>query len=141
MLFRLSHNEISLTIPLCANITSMKFLHLESNELTGPIPHVLSKVTSLVTLNLRDKKLSGPIPPWISLLSQLRVLLLKGNQLEDSIPLHLCQLKSISILDLSHNHLSGTIPSCLDNTTFGRKAPFMDDTLWLDLWFLRNIFI
>ncbi|KAL6331141.1 hypothetical protein AAG906_009569 [Vitis piasezkii] len=103
-------------------------LHLESNELTGPIPHVLAEATSLVTLNLRDNKLSSPIPPWISLLSKLRVLLLKGNQLEDSIPLHLCQLKSIGILDLSHNHLSGSIPPCLDNITFGRGVALMDDT-------------
>lgn len=123
----LSHNKIGPTLPPCANLTKMKFLHLESNKLTGHIPNVLSEATSLVTLNLRDNTLSGPIPPWISLLSKLRVLLLKGNQFEDSIPLHLCQLKSISILDLSHNHLSGRIPLCLDNITFGREAPLMDD--------------
>ncbi|KAJ9688740.1 hypothetical protein PVL29_014407 [Vitis rotundifolia] len=128
----LSHNKIGPTLPPCANLTHMKFLHLESNELTGPIPHVLAEATSLVTLNLRDNKLSSPIPPWISLLSSLRALLLKGNQLEDSIPLHLCQLKSISILDLSHNHLSGTIPFCLDNITFGREDPLMDDAFITD---------
>ncbi|XP_034699285.1 receptor-like protein 1 [Vitis riparia] len=124
----LSHNKIGPTLPPCANLTNMKFLHLESNKLTGHIPHVLSEATSLVTLDLRDNTLSGPIPLWISLLSTLRVLLLNGNQLEDSIPLHLCQLKSISILDLSHNHFSGTIPFCLDNITFGRESPLIDDT-------------
>ncbi|XP_034700181.1 receptor-like protein 1 [Vitis riparia] len=111
----------------------MKFLHLESNKLTGHIPHVLSKATSLMTLNLKDNTLSGPIPLWISLLSTLRVLLLKGNQLEDSIPLHLCQLKSIRILDLSHNHFSGIIPFCLDNITFGREASLIDDTFSTDV--------
>ncbi|KAJ9703061.1 hypothetical protein PVL29_004716 [Vitis rotundifolia] len=121
----LSHNKISTTLPPCANLTNMKFLHLESNEITRPTPHVLAEATSLVTLNLRDNKLSSPIPLWISLLSKLRVLLLKGNQLEDSIPLHLCQLKSISILDLSHNHLSESIPPCLDNDFWKRKIEFI----------------
>ncbi|XP_010656508.1 receptor-like protein 13 isoform X2 [Vitis vinifera] len=136
----LSHNKIGPTLPPCANLKKMKFLHLENNELSGPIPHVLSEATSLVTLNLRDNKLSGPIPHWISLLSKLRVLLLKGNELEDSIPLQLCQLKSVSILDLSHNHLSGTIPSCLDNITFGRKAPLMDGTFFTSAFGGTHVF-
>ena len=127
-----SHNKIGPTLPPNANLTNMKFLHWESNELIGPIPQALAKATSLVTLNLRDNKLSSPIPHWMSLLSKLRVFLLKGNQLEDSIPLHLCQLKSTNVLDLSHNHLSESIPHCLDNMTFGREVALKDDTFSMD---------
>ncbi|KAA8522976.1 hypothetical protein F0562_009399 [Nyssa sinensis] len=114
-------------MPYCVNFSSLRYLHLQDNEFTGPIPNVISRSSSLVTLDVRDNKLSGGIPSWISSFSKLRILLLKGNNLEGSIPFQLCQLNSISIMDLSHNKLFGSIPSCLSNITFGRKCA-LDDT-------------
>ncbi|KAL6331564.1 hypothetical protein AAG906_011504 [Vitis piasezkii] len=109
----LSHNKIGPNPSSLCQSNKHEVLHLESNELTGPIPHVLAEATSLFTFKIEGSSL-------------------KGNQLEDSIPLHLCQLKSISILDLSHNRLSGSIPPCLDNITFGREVALIDDTFFMD---------
>ncbi|CAK9136484.1 unnamed protein product [Ilex paraguariensis] len=123
----LSSNNFIHSMPSCVNLSSLRYLHLQGNTLTGPLPNVLSTASSLVTLDLRDNKFSGRIPSWISLLSNLRVLLLKGNDLEGSIPFELCQLIILSIVDLSHNNLSGSIPYCLPSIPFGMKINF-DDT-------------
>ncbi|CAK9163988.1 unnamed protein product [Ilex paraguariensis] len=123
----LSSNNFIHSMPSCVNLSSLRYLHLQGNTLTGHLPNVLSTASSLVTLDLRDNKFSGRIPSWISLLSNLRVLLLKGNDLEGSIPFELCQLIILSIVDLSHNNLSGSIPYCLPSIPFGMKINF-DDT-------------
>ncbi|THG08847.1 hypothetical protein TEA_017873 [Camellia sinensis var. sinensis] len=115
----LSHNNIGPTIPPCANMLSLNYLHLQRNDFRETIPIFISKACSLVTLDMRDNKLSGGIPKRITSVSNLRILLLKGNNLDGLIPIHLCQLKNISILDLSHNHFSGSIPPCLKDITFG----------------------
>ncbi|XP_057515012.1 receptor-like protein 9a [Actinidia eriantha] len=129
----LSQNNIGPTIPPCANLSSLKYLHLHKNDFRETIPSVISKASSLITLDMRDNKLSGEIPSWIASLLNLRILLLKGNSLGGSVLIHLCQLRNISILDLSQNHFSGSIPSCLSDITFGRGRT-LDDTFlteWL----------
>ncbi|XP_058071079.1 receptor-like protein 15 [Magnolia sinica] len=118
-LLDLSQNRIFGSIPSCFNL-SLKFLHLEGNELTGLMPNALSKISSLVTLDVSHNNISGNIPNWIGAFPNLRVLLLRGNNLQGHIPMQLCQLKNVSILDISHNNLSGPIPPCFGNMTFGR---------------------
>ncbi|GFS40806.1 hypothetical protein Acr_00g0070660 [Actinidia rufa] len=134
----LSQNNIGPTIPPCANLASLKYLHLHKNDFRETIPSVISTASSLITLDMRDNKLSGEIPSWIASLLNLRILLLKGNSLGGSIPIHLCQLSNISILDLSHNHFSGSIPSCLSDITFGRGRT-LDDT-FLAKWFRESLY-
>ncbi|XP_058071090.1 receptor-like protein 1 [Magnolia sinica] len=115
----LSQNRIFGSIPSCFNL-SLRFLHLQGNELTGLIPNTSSKISSLVTIDVRQNNISGNIPNWIGVFHNLRVLLLGGNNFQGHIPKHLCELNNISILDLSHNNLSGPIPPCFCNMTFGR---------------------
>ncbi|XP_056162574.1 receptor-like protein 15 [Syzygium oleosum] len=118
----LSGNSLGPTISPCANVTSMRFLHLQGIGLAGPFPEFLSRASSIVTLDLRNNALSGEIPSWISLLSNLRVLLLKDNNFEGSIPPQICQLQDMTIVDLSYNYLFGKIPSCLKELTFGNHG-------------------
>nr|GME16120.1 probable LRR receptor-like serine/threonine-protein kinase At1g34110 [Ipomoea batatas] len=117
----LSRNKLTKTIPACLDVSSLRYLHLHGNELTGSVPKVLSGASSLVTLDMRDNNLSGRLPSWISSLSSLRFILLGGNQLEGSIPSQFCDLRNISMLDISSNNLSSFLPSCLHKVLAGSK--------------------
>ncbi|PIA28367.1 hypothetical protein AQUCO_07100033v1 [Aquilegia coerulea] len=122
----LSNNHLSGIIPSCLNLTSLKYLHLQENKFSGSIPKAILQSSNLITLDLKHNNLSGNISKWFGFLRNLRVLLLKGNRLSGSIPLQLCQLKNISLLDLSHNNLSGSIPPCFGNINFGKIVPGED---------------
>ncbi|KAI4344184.1 hypothetical protein L6164_011439 [Bauhinia variegata] len=119
----LSKNHLNGTLPSCFDMKSLRYLHLQGNQFSGPIPYVLTNSSVLLTLDLMNNKFSGEIPSWIGSFAKLRVLLLKGNTLQGPIPVDICQLKRISILDLSHNNLSGGIPSCLNVVSPGLLEP------------------
>ncbi|KAF9621619.1 hypothetical protein IFM89_024943 [Coptis chinensis] len=118
----LSKNSLEGPIPSCLDLTSLQFMHLQVNNLTGLMPEALLKSPNLMTLDLKHNNLSGSIPSWLALLSNLRIILLKGNHLSGSIPHEFCQLNKIVILDLSHNAFIGPIPPCFSNITFGKNG-------------------
>ncbi|KAF9618712.1 hypothetical protein IFM89_002407 [Coptis chinensis] len=118
----LSQNYLSGPIPSCLNLTSLRYMHLQVNNLTGLMPKGLLKSPNLKTLDLKHNNLSGSIPYWLGLLTDLRDVLLKGNHFSGSIPHEFCQLNKIAILDLSHNSFIGPIPPCFSNITFGRNG-------------------
>ncbi len=96
----LHDNQLSGTIP--ALPTSSKDLYLDNNQLSGVIPAL---PTSLQALNLYSNQLSGVIPP---LPTSLQTLNLGSNQLSGAIPALPSSLQS---LRLSNNQLSGPIPT------------------------------
>nr|XP_027096169.1 receptor like protein 21-like [Coffea arabica] len=125
----LSKNQLIGPLPACSELTSLKFIHLHHNMISGPISNMLSGSFNLMTLDLGYNKLSGGIPRYIGKLKELRVLLLGGNELLGHIPLHLCQLQNVTIMDLSQNKFSGPLPTCFNNISFGR-GQFSTDALF-----------
>nr|XP_027099119.1 receptor-like protein 56 [Coffea arabica] len=115
----LSKNQLIGPLPACSELTSLKFLHLHHNMISGPISNMLSGSFNLTTLDLGYNKLSGGVPRYIGKLKELRFLLLGGNELLGHIPLHLCQLQNVTIMDLSQNKFSGPLPTCFNNISFG----------------------
>ncbi|XP_027152240.1 receptor-like protein 14 [Coffea eugenioides] len=115
----LSKNQLIGPLPACSELTSLKFIHLHHNMISGPISNMLSGSFNLMTLDLGYNKLSGGIPRYIGKLKELRVLLLGGNELLGHIPLHLCQLQNVTIMDLSQNKFSGPLPTCFNKISFG----------------------
>lgn len=125
----ISLNNLNGTLPKCVTMPNLRYLYMQNNKFSGPIPAVLANSSFLLTMNLVNNEFTGQIPKWISSFSNLRILLLKKNKLEGSIPFDVCELKNISILDLSQNNLSGRIPSCLNNIAFGRIDSLDDKVL------------
>ena len=112
----LRNNQLSGEIP--QSITKMKSLRgldLSSNNLSGIIPIHIGKLTKLFGLSLSNNKLNGLIPDSIGNLSQLQELGLSNNQFTSSIPLGLWGLENIVKLDLSRNALSGSFPEGIEN--------------------------
>ena len=121
------------------NLTGLKELHLNNNQLTGRIPN-LDALDYLEKLDLSNNQLSGRIPNSLGDLDRngnapnteadsgaaLKELRLNDNQLTGKIPPDLGDLTgrdgaedpiSLEVLDLSNNQLDGAIPADLEKLT------------------------
>lgn len=121
------------------NVTNLRDLYLDSNELTGSIPSTLGNLSQLIRIYLEYNKLEGYIPPQLCQLSRLgdlyvshnmlhgqipscigemktlRRLYFDSNKLEGNVPSNLWQLNDLVALNLSTNSLNGSIPSEIGN--------------------------
>ncbi|CAA3001011.1 receptor EIX2 [Olea europaea subsp. europaea] len=111
----LAHNNFSGKIP---SLNIHASLHLQNNSFTGEIPTLLRSCTSLTFIDLSLNKLTGKIPIWVGdTWTKLVFLSLKSNEFFGSIPSNLCHLAHLQVLDFSLNKISGGIPKCLNNLT------------------------
>ncbi|XP_062076596.1 receptor-like protein EIX2 [Humulus lupulus] len=92
---------------------NLEILHLEHNEMGGPLPDWSEQLKFSRYLGLSQNLFHGPIPSSIGKLSFLKVLDLSVNQLIGSFPESLGRLSVLKRLDLSSNNLNGVIPETL----------------------------
>ncbi|KAM3372623.1 hypothetical protein ACQJBY_019489 [Aegilops geniculata] len=112
----LSRNNLSGEIPstLFDNLSKLTKVDLQKNAFTGLIPR-FHKVTTLKFLCLTENFLSGSIPPSIGNASSLTSILLGQNKLSGLIPETIGHTTKLLELDLSFNSLSGNVPVSLYN--------------------------
>ncbi len=103
--------------PEWGNLTKLKHLNLQSNDLSGPIPSELRRLVRLQKLYLRYTGLEGPMPAWLGELTALTELALDGNYFESRIPPELGNLHNLEILYLSESELYGELPPELGKLT------------------------
>ncbi|KAK7339918.1 hypothetical protein VNO77_20605 [Canavalia gladiata] len=110
----LSKNKISGTIPqsLC-NKPNLLVLDVSNNYFNGTIPECLTQSKTLVVLNLKHNKLNGKIPDTFLASCALRTLDLNGNSLEGPIPHSMVNCTSLEVLHLGNNHLEDGFPCFL----------------------------
>ncbi|XP_072954932.1 receptor-like protein EIX2 isoform X5 [Typha angustifolia] len=102
-------------------ISSVKYLDLSLNHISGVLPSTLEFLSALLEINLNSNQFQGGVP---QLPTSLQVLDLSNNSITGTIPLSMCnQVQSLRILDLSHNHLSGQLPQCLTSRKSFRADP------------------
>ncbi|CAN8278080.1 unnamed protein product [Cochlearia groenlandica] len=94
---------------------SLTELKLQTNHITGSIPHGIEKLISLQKLELFGNMLSGPVPTSIGKLSSLGYLGLDSNGLSGEIPSSIGNLTQLETLYMSNNIFKGPIPRSLGN--------------------------
>ncbi|KAK3029428.1 hypothetical protein RJ639_039772 [Escallonia herrerae] len=61
-ILRLSMNQISGSLPDLSEFSSLRELHLDNNQLKGPLPNSIAHLSRLTILNLEGNHLSGTLP-------------------------------------------------------------------------------
>ncbi|CAI7887568.1 unnamed protein product [Closterium sp. NIES-53] len=115
---RLSHNELTGSIPSIIFSSCLSLLDLSHNQLYGPIPDPpqgnsgSSSLVPLSYLDLSSNKLTGSISnALITGLTALFHLDLSDNLLSGSLPRSLALAPLLTHLDLSCNKLKGSLPA------------------------------
>ena len=98
-----------------SGLTSLIELYLPSNNISGEIPSEIGQLKKLEVIDLANNHMTGSIPHELETLSTLYQLNLANNELSGSIPETLFTLSNLSSLDLSHNHISGNLPDNIGN--------------------------
>ena len=84
-----------------------KLVFRKLTNLTGQIPHSITKLKYLTFLWLSWTNLTGPVPDFLSQLVNLDYLNLSFNELSGSVPSSLSLLPKLTYIDLSRNKLTG----------------------------------
>lgn len=125
-----------------ANLSSLSFLFLQGNELTGSIPTTLGRLRKLQALNLYDNNMMGPIPNEICNLKDLGFLSLGLNEFCCSVPGCLGDIKSLRYIYLNENKMNSSIPSSLWNLTdllhFDLSSNFLTGSLPVEIGTLKT---
>ena len=97
------------------DLTNLKELHLDRNELSGEIPSEIGNLTNLEELHLHFNDFTGEIPSSIGNLTNLTFLRLYGNQLTGDIPQSVCNLietNNLNIYTIIEYNYGGIINTC-----------------------------
>ncbi|XP_044472203.1 probable LRR receptor-like serine/threonine-protein kinase At4g30520 isoform X2 [Mangifera indica] len=92
------------------NLTNLRQVLLQNNNISGEIPPELGALPKLQTLDLSNNRLSGVIPSSLGQLNSLQYLRLNNNSLTGPFPVSLAKITQLAFLDLSYNNLSGPVP-------------------------------
>jgi hypothetical protein len=112
----LDSNQLSGKIPPeLTNLKSLLYLILDNNQLTGTLSSNWAKLTNLQRFNVANNQLTGPIPVSLGSLVDLQYLYVSYNQLSGTVPDTLGNLTNLLSIGIGHNELTGTIPSSFGN--------------------------
>ena len=94
---------------------SLKFLYIGRNQLSGRLALHTFPIPNLVALDAGNNLFTGLLPTQVSNMTDLEYLMLSSNNFAGTIPEAWGNLSNLQWLDLSNNTLlSGTIPGGID---------------------------
>ncbi|PRQ59276.1 putative leucine-rich repeat-containing, plant-type, leucine-rich repeat domain, L [Rosa chinensis] len=110
----LSSNMFHGPLPIPASSTLVYEAH--TNKFTGKLSPVICNMSSLRALELDNNNLSGMIPQCFGNFSDpLTLLLLRNNSFHGTLPQTYTNKSNLRILDVSQNQLQGQLPRSLAN--------------------------
>ena len=126
----LQDNDLSGPIPPeLGHLSDLTHLHLQNNDLSGGIPGDLGGLTVLRELRLDSNDLSGQLPPELSKLTKATRLWVADNDLSGPIPAELGDMANLDWLNLGRNNFSGQIPAELGNLSRLRRLYIYENDL------------
>ncbi|XAR50451.1 Non-specific serine/threonine protein kinase [Bertholletia excelsa] len=115
----LDNNNLYSTIPLeFSSLVHLRRLRLDGNNLYGQIPDSFSHLRNLILINLQDNNLTGAVPTsFFSNCTFLKNVDLSMNLLSGEIPVDIGNCPQLWSLNLYNNHFTGKIPYSVTNAT------------------------
>ncbi|KAJ3296906.1 hypothetical protein HDU76_006670 [Blyttiomyces sp. JEL0837] len=108
-------------------MTGLYTLHLQNNNLRGPIPDFFGNFTNLWDLDLSHNNFKDEIPLSMGNLSKLQNLILRDNPITGSLDA-LKPLKSLGFLDIGRTLISSPIPDWIGDTWTRLTSLYIYDT-------------
>nr|GLL30829.1 receptor-like kinase TMK4 [Ipomoea trifida] len=114
----LQNNRLSGPIPSFSNLNSLEDLNLDDNKFTSVSPNFLSGLTSVKTININDIPTLSPwkFPTEITESPVLVSFSCSRCNLHGEIPDLFGSISGLRILRLSYNNLTGTLPPSLEKS-------------------------
>ncbi|XP_048616829.1 receptor-like protein 54 isoform X2 [Brassica napus] len=106
----LSQNHFSGSIPGCL-FTSLVYLNLRNNNLTGNLPNIFDKSSYLITLDVSHNQITGKLPRSLTNCTNLEFVNVGSNRIADSFPFWLKDLPNLQVIVLQSNMFHGPIYS------------------------------
>lgn len=88
----LKHNKLTGTLPPVGNLRELRLFYLEYNMFTGAIPKSYGGMLRVTDIGFNNNKLTGTIPSELGLLTRLIFMDLTSNMLTGSVPNEVCTL-------------------------------------------------
>ncbi|XP_021800963.1 LRR receptor-like serine/threonine-protein kinase GSO2 [Prunus avium] len=116
----LSKNNLSGTFPQCLGKFSdgLIILLLGSNSFHGMIPQSYNNRSSLRMIDVSHNQLQGQLPRSLANCVMLEYLVLSNNQFSDVFPIWLGTLPELKLLAMRHNRFNGVIGQSRTNVDF-----------------------
>ncbi|KAE8672703.1 Phytosulfokine receptor 1 [Hibiscus syriacus] len=87
----------------------LRVLHLQQNMFSGPLSYGISSLSNLVELDISSNGFDGSLPDVFGRLRKLESFSASSNRLTGLLPVSLVNSASLSRIDLHNNSLSGPI--------------------------------
>ena len=94
--------------------STLYYLDLSNNSLSGTLPDCLGQIQNLRVLNLARNNFYGEIPKSLGTLPQIEIIHLNNNNLSGGIP-PLMDSLSLKSIDFGNNNLEGELPTWIGN--------------------------
>jgi len=112
----LGDNQLTGTLPSCfGSLKQLIILDLDTNNFHGTMPEELCQASALEGLYLFGNFMTGTLPTCLGSLNEIYDLELNNNRFHGSMPDEFCRASALEFLILFNNDLTGTLPSCLGN--------------------------
>jgi len=108
----ISNNRLTGSVPalLSTKTRFMYQIHLNRNQLKGPLPRNMRAWKKLWLMDVSQNGFSGTIPRQLAQMEDLAILSMGDNLFSGTLPLSLFEVTTLQMLDLGTNLLEGTVP-------------------------------